>query len=59
MHNHTLQLALVALIITLVLQALAPRIPPTLLQAARLVQIGLGVFAIYVFAMALMGRVIA
>lgn len=59
MHHFNIQVALLCFLITLGLQGASASIPPTLLQAARVVQVLLGVATIYFLATALLGHGVA
>lgn len=50
MTHDNVHLALFCLVITLALQGFAPSMPPALLQAARIVQVLLGMALIYFLA---------
>lgn len=50
MSHYSAQIALVCFLITLGIQLFAHSMPPTLLQAARVTQVILGVLFIYFFA---------
>lgn len=55
MSHHNIIFALLLVAITAAMEALAPQVPRTMLQAARIVQVCLGVLAIYFFAAAVLG----
>lgn len=58
MTHYSTQLAIVCFLITLGIQIFARNMPPTVLQAARIVQVILAVLAIYFFAQIILaGRV--
>jgi hypothetical protein len=56
MNHYNIQIAVLCFLITLGLQGASPSIPPTMLQAARIVQVLLGVATIYFLATALLGH---